>query len=128
MRPIRLAAYGEDAPQLTSGREAEPPTRSVVVNRSDEASDGFRAAQLPPPENANTGSTKDPSGSGNPSIEDDLRSPFVDNPAEPPQPNPLAMPASNTDPALPPPREQSGENAARSQFAAVEPRATAAGR
>jgi hypothetical protein len=99
---IRLAAFSADAPRLASSPAAEPATRSVVVGRSEEAIDDFRAAQLPPP-NANPGATKDPSGSGNPSIENGLRSPFVDNAKEPVQPNPFAMPESNANPTLPPP-------------------------
>ena len=43
---IRQAAFEDDAPKLTSGREAETQTRSVVVNR-DDANDSFRSAQRP---------------------------------------------------------------------------------
>ncbi len=99
---IRLVAYEtNDAPRLTSGRETEPETRSVVVNRDGEATDGFREAQLPP---VNTGkNVKDPSGASKPGAADGLRSPFTDSPAEPPQPNPLPIPENNTAPALPAP-------------------------
>ena len=46
--PIKLVVYDEpSAPRLTSGRETEPGTRSVVVSRGDDSSDGFRSAQLP---------------------------------------------------------------------------------
>lgn len=99
---IRLVAYEtNDAPRLTSGRETEPETRSVVVNRDGEAADGFRAAQLP---QVNTGNgVKDPSGASKPGAADGLRSPFTDTPTELPQPNPLPMPENNTAPALPAP-------------------------
>jgi hypothetical protein len=77
---IRLAAFEEsDAPRLTSGRDEGDATRSVIVNRSsDEAEGGFRAAQLPESSSGTNNSGK---------VEDGLRSPFTDNPEEPPQPS-----------------------------------------
>ena len=99
---IRLAAYGEDAPRLTGGSKAAPPTQSVVINRDNEASNGFHAAQLPPA-SAGTESIEDPSVNRISQIEDGLRSPFVDNPEEPAQPNALPLPESNTNSTLPPP-------------------------
>ncbi len=64
---VRLAAFESDSPRLTSGRESETQTRSIVVNR-DETPDSVRSAQL-----QNAGPT------------DGLRSPFTDTAAEPPQ-------------------------------------------
>jgi hypothetical protein len=90
---IKLAAWdSNDAPQLTSGRETDSRTRSVVVNRDDNSSEGVRSAQLPP---ANSNS----SGNKNSKVEDSLRSPFTDNA----EPNPLPMPGENTNPGLPAP-------------------------
>jgi hypothetical protein len=98
---IQLAAYEEvDAPRLTSGREVETETRSVVVHPGDSANensressamsaaDGFRSAQLPSEQGT-------PGGKSN-KVEDGLRSPFADNQEEPPQPNPLPMPPEGT--------------------------------
>src|SRR4051812_20036387 len=74
---VRLAAFEEDAPKLTSGGGGDTRTRSVVVNRED-ASDSLRSAQLPNPATV-PGATGVP-GAGGPSAPsaDRLRSPFGD--------------------------------------------------
>jgi hypothetical protein len=89
---IQLTAYEEDAPRLTSGRETEVGTRSVVVNSGQDSSDGFRSAQAPVGQG--------PAGGNR--VEDSLRSPFADNPEEPPQPNPIPMPENGTAPVATP--------------------------
>ena len=73
---IKLAAYEGDAPRLTSGRTTEFETRSVVVNREESTDENFRSAQLQPIKSGNNSNGK---------IEDGLRSPFADNPEEPPK-------------------------------------------
>ncbi len=84
---IKLVIYDErTASQLTSARAEEPQTRSVVVNRESDLSEGFRAAQAPAADQGPTGSN------ANSKIEDSLRSPFSDNSAEPVQPNPITLP------------------------------------
>jgi hypothetical protein len=76
---VRLTAFEEDAPRLTSGGGTDMGTRSVVVNRED-ASDSFRSAQLPA-----SGATSPPDAGGSTSPSGDrLRSPFGDT-SEPPQ-------------------------------------------
>ncbi len=81
---VRQTAFEDDAPQLTSGREADTRTRSVVVNR-DDATDSVRSAQLPT-SGAGTNSTAAPSaGNTNSQSTDRLRSPFGDLPTETPQ-------------------------------------------
>jgi hypothetical protein len=93
--PIKLAAFEDNGdPRFTSSRNPEP-IRSVVVNRGDDASDDFRAAQLPPP---------------SPSSDDLLSAPFGENTVEPAQLNTpvpdsssAAQPLGETDPTLPPP-------------------------
>ncbi len=69
---VHLVAFEDESPRLTSGREADTPSRSVIVNRED-ATDAFRSAQLPPPETG-ASSTGAPAGS-----------PFGDVPADMPQ-------------------------------------------
>ena len=94
---VRPAAFEEDAPRLTSGRETDISTRSVVVNR-DDSTDSFRSAQLAPPEAA-TGSN----ASGSAPSSDRLRAPFGDSPTEQPQlQNPQFDSPSSTDTNVPP--------------------------
>jgi hypothetical protein len=78
---LRQAAFEDDAPQLTSARDGDIHTRSLVINR-DEATDSVRSAQLPPT-GTGAGSTATPgSGSTSPPANG---SPFGDMPTEPPQ-------------------------------------------
>jgi hypothetical protein len=99
--PIKLAAFEDNgAPRFASSSDPEP-IRSVVVNRGDDPSDEFRAAQLPPP-----------SPSAGPPSDDLLRAPFGDNPVEPaqlntpiPETNAAAQPLGEAEPPLPPPAD-----------------------
>ena len=72
---IKLAAYEGDSPRLTSGRTTEFETRSVVVNREEPTDESYRSAQLQPIKSGNNSNGK---------MEDGLRSPFADNPEDPP--------------------------------------------
>jgi hypothetical protein len=101
---VRLTAFEEDSPRLTSGGGSDTHTRSVVVNRED-ASDSFRSAQLPA---SGTGGSAAPSNSSSSSPTGDrLRSPFGDTteppPLETPQFDNLPGPKENT---IPIPQEQ----------------------
>lgn len=81
---VRLAAFEDNAPRLTSGRDADTQTRSVMVNR-DNASDSVRSAQLRGP---NAGSTNSQSA-------EHLQKPFGDLSANEPQ---LQTPQFDTPP------------------------------
>lgn len=99
---LRLASFDEEAPRLTSGRDAELQTRSVVVNRDDSAGT-IRSAQLPPAD-MGAGSTGSIDTGSQPS--DGLRTPFGDNPEqqpqlETPQLDTPPLPEDNTIPPLP---------------------------
>jgi hypothetical protein len=90
---VRLTAFEEDAPRLTSGGGDDTRTRSVIVNR-EEASNSFRSAQLPTSgTGAGTTGAAGAGSSGAPPA-DRLRSPFGDT-TEPP---PLETPQLNNPP------------------------------
>lgn len=91
---VRLTAFEEDAPRLTSGSGTDTRTRSVVVNR-DDAADSFRSAQLPAPGTASTGTPA--AGSSNSSSSDQLRSPFGDANEPPPLETPQFDMPTKTD-------------------------------
>jgi hypothetical protein len=99
-RAIRLTAFEEDAPKLTSARESDIKTRSVVVNRED-ASDSVRSAQLP-----STGAGAAGAGSTNSQPLDRLRSPFGDTNEPPPLETPtFNTPSSQENNQVPPPKD-----------------------
>jgi hypothetical protein len=94
---IQQAAYEGDAPLLTSGREVESRTRSVVVSREDELPEEFRAAQLP---QTTATDSATPEASPIPSTDVPLRNPFSETPRQPIEP--ITPPVPEVDPPAAP--------------------------
>jgi hypothetical protein len=96
---IRQAAFEDDAPKLTGGRDVETQTRSVVVNRGD-AIDPLRSAQRP---SGSTNSQPGASSSSTPAGEPQFPMPQL----EPMPETNINLPApQETQPTTQPPAEQ----------------------